>query len=70
MKLLLDIEEEQIDFMLDLLSKFDFVKIEMEGDELTENEKVFIENRLRHHEANLDKSIRWEDLKIQLEHTL
>ena len=70
MKLLLDIEEEQIDFMLDLLSKFDFVKIETEGDELAENEKVFIENRLRHHEANLDKSVRWEDLKIQLEHTL
>jgi hypothetical protein len=70
MKLLIDVEEAQIDFMLDLLSKFDFVKIDTDDEELTEDEKGFIENRLLHHQENMDKAIRWEDLKNQLEQSL
>lgn len=49
MKLLIDVEEAQIDFMLDLLSKFDFVKIDTDDEELTDDEKGFIESRLLHH---------------------
>ncbi len=70
MKLLIDVEEIQMDFMLDLLSKFDFVKIDLDAEELTNEEKSFVESRLSHHHANMDKAVRWEDLKSQLEHTL
>jgi hypothetical protein len=66
MKLLLDIDETQIDFMLDLLSRFDFVTVETKGDELSSEEISFIEDRMAHHIANKDKSIYWEDLKNQL----
>ena len=70
MKLLIDIEETQIDFMLDLLSKFDFVTVESDVHNLTDAEKQFIDKRIIHHRENLDKSIRWEDLKNQLESSL
>ena len=70
MKLLIDVDEAQIDFMLDLLSKFDFVKIDTDADELTDEEKTFAENRILHHQKNMDKAIRWEDLKSQLEQAL
>jgi hypothetical protein len=70
MKLLIDIEDTQIDFMLDLLSRFDFVTIKTEDDELSEEEKKFIEYRLKHHEANKDKSVTWEDLKNRLTESL
>ena len=70
MKILIDVEEAQIDFMLDLLSKFDFVSINTENVELANEEKDFIETRMAHHLANKDKAIRWEDLKQELEQTL
>lgn len=70
MKLLIDVEEAQIDFMLDLLSKFDFVTIDTDINNLTEQEKVFIDSRIKHHQMNLDKAVYWEDLKNQLEQTL
>ena len=70
MKILIDVEETQIDFMLDLLSKFDFVTFETNEDVLAEEEKTFIDNRLAHHLANKDKGVLWEDLKKQLEQSL
>jgi hypothetical protein len=66
MKILIDVEENQIDFMLDLLSKFDFVTFETPEQVLAEEEQNFIDDRLTHHLANKDKSVRWEDLKMQL----
>jgi hypothetical protein len=70
MKILIDVEENQIDFMLDLLSKFDFVTFETNDKILDEEEIAFIEYRLAHHLANPDKAVRWEDLKKQLEQSL
>ena len=70
MKILIDVDENQIDFMLDLLSKFDFVTFETTEPTLSEEEKIFIDMRMSHHLANKDKSVRWEDLKTQLEQSL
>jgi hypothetical protein len=70
MKILIDVEENQIDFMLDLLSKFDFVTFETPEQVLAEEEQNFIDDRLAHHLANKDKSVRWEDLKMQLTQSL
>ena len=70
MKILIEVEETQADFMLDLLSKFDFVKVDSNAEEISEEEQLFIENRLQHHLENKDKTILWDDLKIQLEKTL
>ncbi len=70
MKILIDVDENQIDFMLDLLSKFDFVTFETTEHTLSEEEKNFIDMRMAHHLANKDKSVRWEDLKTQLEQSL
>ena len=70
MKILIDVAENQIDFMLDLLSKFDFVTFETNEHMLGDEEKDFIDNRMSHHLTNKEKSVRWEDLKKQLEQSL
>jgi hypothetical protein len=70
MRILIEVEEIQADFMLDLLSKFDFVKVNSNAEELSEEEQLFLENRLQHHLKNKEKAILWDDLKIQLEQTL
>jgi hypothetical protein len=70
MRILIEVEEIQADFMLDLLSKFDFVKVNSNAEELSEEEKLFLESRLQHHLKNKEKAILWDDLKIQLEQTL
>jgi hypothetical protein len=70
MKILIEVEETQADFMLDLLSKFDFVKVDSNAEEISEEEQLFIESRLQHHQKNKGKAILWDDLKIQLEKTL
>ena len=67
MRLVLNIEDHRINFFLELLKSFDFVVIENDAPELTLAEKQFIDNRLLHHAQNKDKSILWDDLKLQLE---
>jgi hypothetical protein len=51
--------------MLELLSKFDFVKVEIH-DELSEEEILFIETRLQHHLDNQDGAVSWDSLKKSL----
>ena len=70
MKLVLTVQENRLNFLLELLNSLDFVKIDTEATELTFEEKQFIEARLLHHAENKDKSILWTDLKMQLEKTL
>jgi hypothetical protein len=67
MRLVLNIEDQRMHFFLELLNSFDFVAIENDAPELTFAEKQFIDARLQHHAQNKDKSILWNDLKLQLE---
>ena len=65
MKILIEVEDNEVDFMLELLSKFDFVKIEIH-EELTADETLFIETRLQHHLDNQDDAVSWDSLKKSL----
>jgi hypothetical protein len=65
MKILIEVKDNEVDFMLELLSKFDFVKVEIH-DELSEEEILFIETRLQHHLDNQDGAVSWADLKKSL----
>jgi hypothetical protein len=65
MKILIEVEDNEVDFMLELLSKFDFVKVEIQ-DELSEEDMLFIETRLQHHLDNQDCAVSWDSLKKSL----
>jgi hypothetical protein len=65
MKILIEVEDNEVDFMLKLLSKFDFAKVEI-YDELTEEETIFIKARLQHHLDNQDGAVSWDSLKKSL----
>jgi hypothetical protein len=65
MKILIQVEDSEADFILELLSKLDFVKIEI-FDELSEEETLFIETRLQHHLDNQDGAVGWDGLKKSL----
>ena len=65
MKILIEVEDNEVDFMLELLSKFDFVKVEIH-DDLSEEEMLFIETRLQHHLENQDGAVSWDSLKKSL----
>lgn len=69
MRLTINVDDSRVNFLLELLKSLSFVTIESKGDEMSDEEKKFIEYRMTHHEANRDKAIRWEDLKKQLEHS-
>lgn len=66
MKLIIDVEDSHADFFIELLKNLKFVTIEKIYDEVTNDEKEFIEYRIAHHEANRDKAVLWDDLKKQL----
>jgi hypothetical protein len=69
MKLVLNIEDTRVSFFLELLSSLNFVTIEADTHELSEEEEAFIDARLLHHAQNKDKSVLWTDLKKQIEQT-
>ncbi len=70
MRLTINVEDSRVNFLIELLKSLSFVTIETQGEEMSEEEKKFLEYRLAHHEANRDKAILWDDLKKQLEHSL
>ncbi len=69
MRLTISVEDNRVNFLMELLKSLSFVTIETKDDEMSDEEKKFIEYRLAHHEANRDKAIRWDDLKKQLENS-
>jgi Putative addiction module component len=70
MRLTINVEDSRVNFFIELLKSLAFVTIETKEEEMSDEEKKFIEYRLAHHEANRDKAILWDDLKKQLEQTL
>lgn len=66
MKIIINVENNRADFFIKLLENLKFVTIEEIIDEVTNDEKEFIEYRIAHHKANRDKAILWDDLKKQL----
>ena len=67
MRLTINVEDSRVNFLIELLKSLSFVTIETKEEEMTDEEKRFIEYRIAHHEANRDKAILWDDLKKQLE---
>lgn len=70
MKILIEVENTEANFILELLSKFDFVKVNSKAEEISKEEQLFIENRLQNHSENKEKTVLWDDLKVQLDQTL
>jgi len=66
MKILLDIAPEKTDFVLELLQNFDFVSVEEVSEELTDAQKIILDERWADYIANPDSALDWEDVKNEL----
>ena len=74
MTLKIHFEESRMSFLVELLESLDFVTIEADSEPLSQEYTEFLDYRLAHCQANMDKGMSWEDLKKQLlqtpEHSL
>ena len=66
MKILLDIAPEKMDFVLELLQNFDFVRVEDVSEELTDAQKAILDERWADYIKNPDSALDWEDVKNEL----
>lgn len=68
-QLVLNIKDSHVAFFLDLIRRFDFVKIENEkgSNELTDHQKNILDERLNNYQNNPDSYLDWEDIKKDIE---
>ena len=67
-QLTLNIADNQINFFLELIKKFDFVKVENESEniELSEKEKSTLDRRLENHKNNPNSYLDIEEVRNNL----
>ena len=67
MKITVNIEEDKLDFFLELMNHLDFVKIEsVQGIELSDEQKDILDRRLKYLENNPDDVVDWKDFKKEM----
>jgi hypothetical protein len=71
MALIIDLEQEQEDFLMQLLSHFNFIRSikktrQVEDELLSDEEKNILDERWAKYEKEGVQGISWEDLKKQL----
>lgn len=67
-QLTLNIADNQINFFLELIKRFDFVKIENESDsiELSEKQKATLDGRLKNYKNNPDSYLNIKEVRNNL----
>lgn len=67
-QLTLNIADNQINFFLELIKRFDFVKIENESDsiELSEKQKATLDGRLKNYKNNPDSYLDIKEVRNNL----
>ena len=67
-QLTLNIEDNQINFFLELIKKFDFVKVENESEniELSEKDKSTLDRRLENYKNNPNSYLDIEEVRSNL----
>jgi len=59
----LNIDDSKYSFVIDLLKKFDFIKIVEEKDVLTDSQKRILDKRLNDITTGKVDTVDWEDVK-------
>lgn len=66
MKITIEVENNKTDFILELLQNFDYVTVEALPEELSNEHKRIINERLVEYKKNPDIALDWEDVKKEL----
>ncbi len=66
MKFTIDVEENHVDFLLELLQSLDYVSIEMDEQGISEEHKQLLEERIKAFEENPYQGIEWSEVKKKL----
>ena len=69
MKLTIDINEQKVDFFLELIRSFDFITVVADdtNGELSEAHKAILSKRLAIYQENPERLIPWEDVQKSIE---
>lgn len=68
MKITLNIEEDRLDFFLELIRNFEFVEVDIsENSPFLKEHLLILEERLAAYELHPDNLISWEDVKKSIE---
>jgi hypothetical protein len=69
MKITLNIEEDRLDFFLELIRNFEFVEVDIpENAAFLKEHLLILEERLAAYESQPDNLVSWEDVKLGIEH--
>lgn len=69
MKITLNIDEDRLDFFLELIRNFEFVDVDIsENPAFLKEHLLILEERLAAYESQPDNLISWEDVKLNLGH--
>lgn len=70
MKFTIDVEDNHVDFLLELLQSLDYVSIEMDEQDISEEHKQLLEERIKAFEENPYQGIEWSEVKKKLHKSL
>ena len=65
-RLTLNISDNHLNFFLELIKRFDFVKVESKSDELTDEQKNILDERLENYKTNSNAYTTIEETKEKL----